>query len=192
MTNLIKFTLGSALTAALLAQPSLAQTAGKPALTGAATAPRGTAVVGVGVADLQAAVASTNAYRAAVQKRQVDYKPIYDAAQARLVQLQTQVKPLADQFNADRAAKKPDAVLQTEYNQIQAMQAQAEAEIGRTPAPRVSPFADAQDGAQLLQRAGFALPVADSDVVTVRYANIFGLFRDLKAIMCACSCRLMS
>jgi SAM-dependent methyltransferase len=48
--------------------------------------------------------------------------------------------------------------------------------------PRVSPFADAQDGAQLLQRAGFALPVADSDVVTVRYDNLFGLFRDLKAM----------
>ena len=71
----------------------------------------------------------------AAQKRQVDYKPIYDAAQARLAQLQTQVKPLADQFNADRAAKKPDAVLQTEYNQIQAMQAQAEAEIKQILAP---------------------------------------------------------
>jgi SAM-dependent methyltransferase len=47
---------------------------------------------------------------------------------------------------------------------------------------RVSPFADAQDGAQLLQRAGFALPVADSDVVTVRYDTVFGLFRDLKAM----------
>lgn len=47
---------------------------------------------------------------------------------------------------------------------------------------RVSPFADSQDAARLLQRAGFALPVADSDVVTVRYANPFGLFRDLKAM----------
>jgi hypothetical protein len=58
----------------------------------------------------------------------------------------------------------------------------AEGALGREPSPRVSPFADAQDGAQLLQRAGFALPVADSDVVTVRYNNVFGLFRDLKAM----------
>ena len=135
MTKLIKFALGSALAAALVAQPSLAQTARKPAAAAAATAPRGTAVAGIGVADLQASVASTNAYRAAAQKRQIDYKPIYDAAQARLKQLETQLKPLADQFNADRAAKKPDTVLQTEYNQIQTMQAQGEAEIKQILAP---------------------------------------------------------
>lgn len=136
MTNLFKFALGSALAAALVAQPGLAQTARKPVLApAAATAPRGTAVAGVGVADLQAAVASTNAYRAAVQKRQVDYKPIYDAAQARLAQLETQLKPMADQFNADRAAKKPDSVLQVEYDQIQKAQAQGEADIKQILAP---------------------------------------------------------
>lgn len=135
MTKLIKIALGSALAAALVAQPGLAQTARAPVTAPAAAAPRGTAVAGVGVADLQAAVASTNAYRAAVQKRQVDYKPIYDAAQARLTQLEAQLKPLGNQFNADRAAKKPDAVLQTEYAQIQAMQAQGEAEIKQILAP---------------------------------------------------------
>jgi Skp family chaperone for outer membrane proteins len=135
MTNMFKLALGSALAAVLVAQPGLAQTARKPVVAPAAAAPRGTAVAGIGVADLQAAVASTNAYRAATQKRQIDYKPTYDAAQARLSQLQTQLKPLADQFNADRAAKKPDTVLQTEYNQIQAMQAQGEAEIKQILAP---------------------------------------------------------
>ena len=135
MTNMFKFALGSALAAALVAQPGLAQTAKKPAVAPAAAAPRGTVVAGIGVADLQAAVASTNAYRAAVQKRQVDYKPIYDAAQARLAQLETQLKPLADQFNADRAAKKSDAVLQTGYEQIQRLQAQGEADIKQILAP---------------------------------------------------------
>ena len=134
MTKLLKFALGGALAATFVAQPGLAQVAKKPILP-AAAAPRGTAVAGIGVADLQAAVASTNAYRAAVQKRQVEYKPIYDAAQARLVQVQTQIKPLADQFNADRAAKKPDSVLQAEYNQIQTLQTQAEAEIKQILAP---------------------------------------------------------
>lgn len=45
---------------------------------------------------------------------------------------------------------------------------------------RVSPFADASDAAGLLQRAGFALPVADVDRVTVRYAHPLKLFADLR------------
>jgi len=48
--------------------------------------------------------------------------------------------------------------------------------------PRVSPFADAYDAAGLLQRAGFALPVADVDRVTVRYDHIFTLMADLRAM----------
>ena len=135
MTNMFKFALGSALAAVLVAQPGLAQTVKKPAAAPAAAAPRGTAVAGIGVADLQSAVASTNAYRAATEKRKVDYKPIYDAAQARLAQLEAQLKPLADQFNADRAAKKPDSVLQAEYNAIQQAQAQGEADIKQILAP---------------------------------------------------------
>ncbi len=48
--------------------------------------------------------------------------------------------------------------------------------------PRVSPFADAYDAAGLLQRSGFALPVADVDRVTVRYDHIFALMADLRAM----------
>jgi SAM-dependent methyltransferase len=47
---------------------------------------------------------------------------------------------------------------------------------------RVSPFADAFDGAGLLQRAGFALPVADVDRVSVRYPNPLALMADLRAM----------
>jgi SAM-dependent methyltransferase len=47
---------------------------------------------------------------------------------------------------------------------------------------RVSPFADGFDGAGLLQRAGFALPVADVDRLTVRYPDLFALVRDLRAM----------
>ncbi|MEJ0022268.1 MAG: methyltransferase domain-containing protein [Alphaproteobacteria bacterium] len=46
---------------------------------------------------------------------------------------------------------------------------------------RVAPFADAPDFGRLLQRAGFALPVADSDVTTVRYEDPLRLFADLRA-----------
>ena len=48
--------------------------------------------------------------------------------------------------------------------------------------PRVSPFADAYDAAGLLQRAGFALPVADVDRVTVRYDHLLKLIADLRAM----------
>ena len=47
---------------------------------------------------------------------------------------------------------------------------------------RVSPFADGYDGAALLQRAGFALPVSDVDRFTVRYRDLFALVRDLRAM----------
>ena len=47
---------------------------------------------------------------------------------------------------------------------------------------RVSPFADGFDGAGLLQRAGFALPVADVDRLTVRYSDLFALIRDLRGM----------
>ena len=59
---------------------------------------------------------------------------------------------------------------------------QAEAELAPGVGPRVSPFADAYDGAALLQRAGFALPVSDVDRVTVRYAHPLKLLADLRAM----------
>jgi SAM-dependent methyltransferase len=58
----------------------------------------------------------------------------------------------------------------------------AEAEISGGASPRVSPFADGFDAAALLQRAGFALPVADTDKVKVRYAHPLALMRDLRAM----------
>ena len=59
---------------------------------------------------------------------------------------------------------------------------QAESELAPGVGPRVSPFADAYDGAALLQRAGFALPVSDVDRVTVRYAQPLKLLADLRAM----------
>ncbi len=58
----------------------------------------------------------------------------------------------------------------------------AETEIRGGASPRVLPAADIRDLGGLLQRAGFALPVADRDLVTVRYDSAFRLFEDLKAM----------
>ena len=58
----------------------------------------------------------------------------------------------------------------------------AEAELTGGAGPRISPFADAYDAAGLLQRSGFALPVADVDRVTVRYSHPLKLLADLRAM----------
>jgi NADH dehydrogenase [ubiquinone] 1 alpha subcomplex assembly factor 5 len=47
--------------------------------------------------------------------------------------------------------------------------------------PRVSPFPELRDAAGLLQRAGFALPVADGEDVPLAYRSATGLFADLRA-----------
>ena len=57
----------------------------------------------------------------------------------------------------------------------------AEAALTGGAAPRVSPFAELRDCAALLQRAGFALPVADGDEILLRYADPLQLLRDLRA-----------
>ncbi len=59
-----------------------------------------------------------------------------------------------------------------------------EAEIAETggASARVAPFADLRDAAGLLQRAGFALPVADAEEVTVTYAGMMPLLIDVRAM----------
>lgn len=58
----------------------------------------------------------------------------------------------------------------------------AEAEIEGGASPRVAPFADVRDCGGLLQRAGFALPVVDADVLTVGYASALDLMREVRAM----------
>lgn len=58
----------------------------------------------------------------------------------------------------------------------------AESEIEGGLSPRVSPFADLRDAAGLLQRAGLALPVADSETIDVEYGHAMALMRDLGAM----------
>jgi SAM-dependent methyltransferase len=58
----------------------------------------------------------------------------------------------------------------------------AESEITGGASPHVAPFTDAFDAAQLLQRAGFALPVVDTDTVTLRYEHPLRLIADLRAM----------
>jgi SAM-dependent methyltransferase len=58
--------------------------------------------------------------------------------------------------------------------------AAAESETTGGVSPRVAPFADLRDLGALLQRAGFALPVTDTDRLIVRYDSAFALMHDLR------------
>jgi NADH dehydrogenase [ubiquinone] 1 alpha subcomplex assembly factor 5 len=87
-----------------------------------------------------------------------------------------------------RRALKPDGLLlaallggRTLYELREAWLA-AEGEMAGGASPRVAPFAAVRDLGGLLQRAGFALPVADADTVSVTYADPIALMRDIKGM----------
>ncbi len=90
-----------------------------------------------------------------------------------------------------RRALKPDGLMLAALfggrtlQELRASFATAESELEGGISPRVAPFADVRDLGGLLQRAGFALPVADSDVVTLTYSEPLGLLRDLRGAGCA-------
>ena len=60
--------------------------------------------------------------------------------------------------------------------------AAGESDVAGGISPRVSPFADVRALGALLQRAGFALPVADSERTSVRYSKFETLISDLRAL----------
>ncbi len=59
---------------------------------------------------------------------------------------------------------------------------EAETIVSGGASPRVSPFTDVRDAGGLLQRAGFALPVVDTEMLTVTYPDTLRLMRDLRAM----------
>jgi SAM-dependent methyltransferase len=85
-----------------------------------------------------------------------------------------------------RRALKPDGLLLAALiggetlTELREAFAQAESEIEGGVSPRIAPFADLRELGELLQRAGFALPVVDSDKVIVRYRSVFDLMQDLR------------
>jgi len=67
-------------------------------------------------------------------------------------------------------------------HELRACLAQAEAAVMGGMSPRVAPMAELRDLGGLLQRAGFALPVADSHSLTTSYRDLWHLMRDLRAM----------
>ncbi len=66
--------------------------------------------------------------------------------------------------------------------QLRESLAHAEQTIKGGNSPRIHPFADKQQMGALMQRAGFALPVVDSEFITVTYKNIYKLMSDLRGM----------
>ncbi len=64
--------------------------------------------------------------------------------------------------------------------ELRSVFAATEAEQSGGISPRIAPFIDVRDAGALLQRAGFALPVADSELLTISYPNLFALMHDLR------------
>lgn len=107
----------------VIAQPVLAQDSG-------------VVVPGLAVANLDAVIANSNAFKTAETQRQTTYKAQIDQARARGEALNTQLKPLADKFNADRASAKPNqAALEQQAATIQQLQESGQAELQRILQP---------------------------------------------------------
>ena len=87
-----------------------------------------------------------------------------------------------------RLALRPDGLLLVclfggrTLNELRQCLAEAETEVSGGMSGRCAPMADIRDIGGLLQRAGLALPVADADLITVTYPNMFRLMADLKGM----------
>lgn len=125
MNKLIKTAVAASLmigTAATV-QPVLAQASGA-------------IVPGIGIANLEAVIANSNAFKTAETQRATTYKAQIDQAEARRTALNTQLKPLVDKFNADsRVAKPNQAALEQQAGAIQALQENGQSELQRILQP---------------------------------------------------------
>ncbi len=95
---------------------------------------------GIAVANVDAVVGNSNAFKVAQQQRPVTYKATIDAAEARRAQISTQLQPLVDKFNRDRAAPAGNtpagqASLQQQAQSIQNIQQNGQAELQRMLEP---------------------------------------------------------
>ena len=124
MKTLLKSAVAASLAlGTVVAQPVLAQDTG-------------TIVPGLAIANLDAVIANSNAYKTAETQRQTTYKAQIDQATARGNALNAQLKPLADKFNADRQAANPNrASLEQQAATIQQLQESGQQELQRMMQP---------------------------------------------------------
>ena len=103
----------------------------------AATAVPATAqIAGVAVADPEAAIQNSNAWKTAIGQIQTTHKAALDQAQARTTAVQNELRPLVQQLQtASQQANANQQQLQTQAAAIQQKEQAAQAEIGRLTQP---------------------------------------------------------
>ncbi len=67
-------------------------------------------------------------------------------------------------------------------NELRTSFENAEMQFSGGISPRISPFIDVQTGGSLLQRAGFSLPVVDSEILNVEYTHPLKLMKELRGM----------
>lgn len=121
----------------LLLKPVIAIGLAAAAMSPFAAAPAAAqAAQTIGVINLPAVVANSNAYKVAEQQRPVTYKPQLDQAESRRQAISSQLQPLVAKFNTDRQAANPNTQsLQTQAAQIQQMEQNGQRELQQILAP---------------------------------------------------------
>ena len=124
-TLLARTALGAGLVlGAFAAQPALAQ------------AGSGTLVQGLAIANLDAVIVNSNAFRTAEQQRGTTYKPQLDQAEQRRAAIQAQLEPLVTKFNADSQVARPNQqALAQQAQAIQRIQQSGQQELQQILAP---------------------------------------------------------
>lgn len=124
MKNIVMSALAAGLLMASGAPVAYAQAASAPAITG------------IAVANLDAVIANSNAFRTAQQQRPTTYKAQLDQAEARRNALTAQLQPLVNKFNTDRQAANPNQTsLGQQAETIQRLQQSGQAELERILEP---------------------------------------------------------
>jgi SAM-dependent methyltransferase len=87
-----------------------------------------------------------------------------------------------------RRALRPDGLLIASQfggetlKELRSVLMEAELEVRAGAGPRIAPFAESFDCVDLLKRAGFNMPVVDTDKVRVTYSHPLKLMQDLRAM----------
>ena len=157
------------LKAALLAALPVVSTAAVP------TAAVAQAVGGVGVADLDKAIADSAAYSGAVAQIKTTYATQIAQTEARQKVIQGELQPMVTAFQAAQKAPNPNqAALQTQYAAIQAKQQAGQAELQRLSMPfdRARAFAVEQITAKLSAAAKAVMTARNIGVVVSPQATV--------------------
>lgn len=122
----------------------------------------------IAMANYEAAIVQSQAYRSAVEQMKTTYKSDIDATNARAAALQTEIKPLVDAYNA--AVQQPGATPQSVQPQAQALQNMRNAgqqELARLQqrVTLATAYVEEQVGAQLTTAIQAAMKAKNVDMV---------------------------